>query len=83
MKSKLLIAAMSCVLFATAALAAAPDQAHIISPPSWESARAPRSTQPYALTGNLERREARHANPGWQHEVRRLGPKAEYDVFVR
>ena len=83
MKSTLLLAAMSCVLSATAALAGAPDQAHIISPPAWERAAAPKSPRPYALTGDLEKREMRPSGEGWRHEVRRLGPKAEHDVFVR
>jgi len=83
MNSKLLIAAMSCVLSATAALAGAPDQAYIISPPAWERATAPKTTRPYALTGDLEKREMRPSNEGWRHEVQRLGPKAEHDVFVR
>lgn len=83
MKSRLLIAAMSCALSATAALAGAPEQAHIISPPAWERAAAPKSTRPYALTGDLERREMRTSGEGWRHEVQRLGSKAEHDVFVR
>ena len=83
MKSQLLLAALACVLSTTAALAAAPDQAHIISPPTWDRSPAPKSTAPYALTGNVDKRDMNSADAGSRHEVRRLGGKAEYDAYVR
>lgn len=83
MNSKLFTAAaLLCVFSAPASFAGPPDPLRI-SPPSWQQPAAPKSAQPYALTGRQKEQAAKRSDGRWRHEVQRFGGKVDRDVYVR
>lgn len=77
------VGALLCVVAAPAAFAGPPDPLRI-SPPTWQQPAAPKSSQPYALTGGREpQRTPTSSDDRWRREVQRFGGKVDRDVYVR